>query len=900
MKNKKTLQLAVAFMLSCPMYSVNAATHYQMIWGGEANNVKTGDTIDVTANTTFPQMHGVYANGGNTTDVSHADNVTVKTAADAGDAIRTNPANSGSTANIVIGSGWTIEVYGDSADGVNLNGYSTFTAGDNLTIKVTGSQGSGNLYNDAFGLRTNMGNKIVVGKNLDISTTHNSSHAIYITGNVGNDVKIGSGSKILTNGESAYAVNISGQNSKFNAESGANWETKGDTAHVISMTGAKAEAEIGSGSSFITNGSGSHAVLLTANEAKVKIGAAANIVTKKDESYGVAVYKESSAKGTVENGTVILGSGSKITTEGKNSHGVFVNMTGSVLSLEDNIGIKTKNDGSHGLFAEEGTIEVGNGLDISVEGSGAHGVFTNGVSGGIDLLGGATINTNNNDGYAVYADAGTITGTAGNSTFNITGNMLADNGGAINLEMDNNSVFTGNTALANSGIINLSLMDNSVWHVTSSSEVSDLHVSGNSMVNLSHEAGMDTVVTIDNLNGTGGVFQFNTDLDSETFGDKLVVNSADAGGTHYVQVRDISLINGEVTGEKKLHIITDNSNNAAFTGRYMNTGGLWNVLPTVVCGDTVGESANEWYLTKIEKQENGNTETINDGFASDYSLWRATNDTMRKRLGDIRSGEHGSDGVWARMYHGKLKGQSYTDNYHTYQLGYDKTTYNDKNAQRTNGIVLERSEGKLSYTAGKGETGLTALGLYTTWFGNKGHYTDIVLRAGHLDHKMNTYGEYAERSDYDNAAYSISFEYGRQKNYEKGWFFTPQAQITFGRMNSVDFTTERGTKVNVDGLTSAIGRIGFEVGRKISPESSYYFKLGAFHEFDGDRDVSMMAANGESLRKSYDNGDSWYEFGMGAQVQLSRNTHFYGDIERSFGGDTKKEWQVNAGIRWEF
>ena len=39
---------------------------------------------------------------------------------------------------------------------------------------------------------------------------------------------------------------------------------------------------------------------------------------------------------------------------------------------------------------------------------------------------------------------------------------------------------------------------------------------------------------------------------------------------------------------------------------------------------------------------------------------------------------------------------------------------------------------------------------------------------------------------------------------------------------------------------------------------------------------------------------------MDAQVQISRNTHFYGDIERSFGGDTKKEWQVNTGIRWEF
>ena len=411
-------------------------------------------------------------------------------------------------------------------------------------------------------------------------------------------------------------------------------------------------------------------------------------------------------------------------------------------------------------------------------------------------------------------------------------------------------------------------------------------------------------LTIDNLindNNTTTNFILKTDLDSETIVESVVVNNAEQDSVITVGVRDKSKIDNYNVGDnKKVLVVVDNSQNLKVTGKEIDNGGIWSVTPTIENGSEVGGLDTEWYLTNIQKKENGNTETINDGFASDYSLWRATNDTLRKRLGDIRSGEHGTDGVWARMYHGKLKGQSYTDKYHTYQLGYDKTRYDEKNGQRTNGIVLERSEGKLSYTAGKGETGLTALGLYTTWFGNKGHYTDIVLRAGHLDHKMNTYGEYAERSDYDNAAYSISFEYGRQKNYEKGWFFTPQAQITLGRMNSVDFTTERGTKIDVDGLTSAIGRIGFEVGRKISPESSYYFKLGAFHEFDGDRDVSMAAANGETLHKRYDNGDTWYEFGMGAQVQISRNTHFYGDIERSFGGDMKKEWQVNTGIRWEF
>ena len=458
------------------------------------------------------------------------------------------------------------------------------------------------------------------------------------------------------------------------------------------------------------------------------------------------------------------------------------------------------------------------------------------------------------------------------------------------------------------GLEDLELRNKS--YVLLSNQITSMSIGGDFIANggtVAWSSGNDyntKTLTIDNLindNNTTTNFILKTDLNSETIVESVVVNNAEQDSVITVGVRDKSKIDNYNVGDnKKVLVVVDNSQNLKVTGKEIDNGGIWSVTPTIENGSEVGGLNTEWYLTNIEKKENSNTETINDGFASDYSLWRATNDTLRKRLGDIRSGEHGTDGVWARMYHGKLKGQSYTDKYHTYQLGYDKTRYDEKNGQRTNGIVLERSEGKLSYTAGKGETGLTALGLYTTWFGNKGHYTDIVLRAGHLDHKMNTYGEYAERSDYDNAAYSISFEYGRQKNYEKGWFFTPQAQITLGRMNSVDFTTERGTKIDVDGLTSAIGRIGFEVGRKISPESSYYFKLGAFHEFDGDRDVSMVAANGENLRKRYDNGDTWYEFGMGAQVQLSRNTHFYGDIERSFGGDTKKEWQVNTGIRWEF
>ena len=91
-------------------------------------------------------------------------------------------------------------------------------------------------------------------------------------------------------------------------------------------------------------------------------------------------------------------------------------MTGSVLSLDDNVGITTEGDASHGLLAQRGIIEAGDGLNISVEGSGSHGAYVNAATGSIEFLGGATIDNNDNDGYAIYADKGTITGTAGNST----------------------------------------------------------------------------------------------------------------------------------------------------------------------------------------------------------------------------------------------------------------------------------------------------------------------------------------------------------------------------------------------------------------------------------------------------------------------------------------------------
>ena len=51
---------------------------------------------------------------------------------------------------------------------------------------------------------------------------------------------------------------------------------------------------------------------------------------------------------------------------------------------------------------------------------------------------------------------------------------------------------------------------------------------------------------------------------------------------------------------------------------------------------------------------------------------------------------------------------------------------------------------------------------------------------------------------------------------------------------------------------------------------------------------------------SKDYSDTWFEVGIGTNIKFSKASYFYGDIERSFGGEIEKKWQINAGVRFEF
>lgn len=490
----------------------------------------------------------------------------------------------------------------------------------------------------------------------------------------------------------------------------------------------------------------------------------------------------------------------------------------------------------------------------------------------------------------------------GSGLVKIIGNLYAQAGGTLDFKMDNSESYLEGFTDG----VNMDMQNGATWRVTGNSSSKNLNLE-NATVDLTADGASSTVLAVADYSGTGGSFIMDTDLASEADGDKINITTANAGTT-YVQVKDASLVNGiEVTGNKNLLLITDASENINFVGKNLNAGGLWDVTPTIENGLTVTDAdgnvigtADQWYLTKIAKAVNNDSQVLLDAVDNSYALWRNTNDSLRKRLGELRfrTNETDGDGIWARYTSGKFSGSGFDISYNMYQLGYDKAD----NAKSTYGFAVDSGTGHANYASGGGKDKLTALSVYGTWTGEKGNYTDVVARVGQFDTDVDSYGDYPDKASYKNRAYSLSVEYGKriELSKERGTFIEPQAQLIIGRLGSNSYITDRGTAVAVEGMNSAIARLGVVAGKKINDGSDIYFKVSALHEFAGERDISMRAANGEVLAGSNDYGDTWFELGLGGNVKLGRASHLYGDIERSFGADIQKKWQINAGVRFEF
>ena len=557
-----------------------------------------------------------------------------------------------------------------------------------------------------------------------------------------------------------------------------------------------------------------------------------------------------------------------------------------------------------------GWTELGGrrGVDREQQGQSNNNVVKADSAGTVTFDGGMTLAGSQN---AIYSTGtGSSVAALGHGRKVILGNLESADKGAIQLNLNTgDSLFRGKSTVKG-GDTELILSNGARWDMTASSQVTGLDHANGGLVNMQYNPEYQQL-DVGTYSGRNGIFRMKTDLDSETNGDKVYMTGAAAGSHGLVQVHDESFLLGkEVTGTKHLLLITDDSKKASFSGQSLDEGGLWDVTPTIRNGqyvhDVMGvEDANDrqWYLTKLTKTINKDTRPLIAAADSQYGLYRESLDTLRQRMGDLRflKKKERAAGLWARMRDGEFSGADSLDTrYHSFQLGYDRAA----NPKTVYGVLAERGIASPSYAYGSGKDHSLAGALYGTWFGDNGSYTDVVARYNRDDAHVSTYGGYPDQADWRSHDISASVEYGRTIPVsDNGYFMEPQTQFQIGHLGSYHATTLRGKTVQADGYDSAIGRIGFVAGRRVQDARhpfDWYIKGSVLHEFGGDRALRFTAPDGETLDTHLDNQGTWCTLGLGGSYRTSHRTYLYGDIERSFGGDLQKKWQVNVGVQYQF
>lgn len=399
--------------------------------------------------------------------------------------------------------------------------------------------------------------------------------------------------------------------------------------------------------------------------------------------------------------------------------------------------------------------------------------------------------------------------------------------------------------------------------------------------------------TIDTINGSGG--EANFEVDDNLSGGLLIIRS---GGEGTTVAANYSVDADKVATKENFAKLVENTlhfdEGAGVTGvAYVEEGLL---TPAMSAVTTNSISGNTIELQDIQQASSTTTMDVMRDIASTAIIaWRQEDSTLSQRLGELRDSE-GDQGVWVRMSRGEFEySGAYKNQYNYFQMGYDKAY-----GAWHYGAAISHNDGQTAYANGKGDNRSTSLSLYGTWLGASGQYADIVLKQGRLSNEFEIHTAAGDtRGDYDAWGTSLSGEYGVKVDMSDGWYVTPQAQLTFMRIGGEDYTTSNNIRVSQDTLYSTVGRVGFELGKKITNKGSVYAKASLLHEFAGDADTYLRLGD---LHNSYsqDIGNTWYEAGLGFNYTTGVDSYVYADVVKTFGDDIKTPWQWNVGMRWSF
>lgn len=289
--------------------------------------------------------------------------------------------------------------------------------------------------------------------------------------------------------------------------------------------------------------------------------------------------------------------------------------------------------------------------------------------------------------------------------------------------------------------------------------------------------------------------------------------------------------------------------------------------------------------------------------ASTAMAWRNNTNDLQRRLGDLRLANT-DQGVWAKYIGGKSKITDGADARMTYngvQLGYDHKVSNGW----IFGGALDYSTSSNSYAVGSGDGKIGGIALYGTKQHDDGRYLDIIARGNRLSNNYKLYSVGGQRvnGDYHTFGTSLSAEYGKRIKKQNGFYIDPSVEFIVGRLNGVSYDANiaggGSMHVKADGINSAVGRLGFGIGKE-TEKSNIFAKLALAHEFSGKMNTTYSAPGNPTVKTELDLKDTWLDAEIGGSWSIRPSTYLYGTFTKNFGATIDNTWRIDAGVRHNF
>ena len=445
----------------------------------------------------------------------------------------------------------------------------------------------------------------------------------------------------------------------------------------------------------------------------------------------------------------------------------------------------------------------------------------------------------------------------------------------------------------------LTMADGASWNMTGDSFVNNVDASSDSVIHVGRDvktANMQNVTLNDATIDLAGDHQ-TVNVTKKLSGNGTIATNSLNNTLKAVDAADAD-ITVKGTGNIADLIASDSTNAQKLANTAVDANGKTiakNIKATAatIAGDYEAQvDANGNVVNEVKSQNKTNLSISKLGALS-LMTWRQENNDMNKRLGEIRDSQ-GEQGIWARMSRGEAKygSQGVKNQYNYYQLGYDHKIADDWIL----GGAFTYTDGENNLVGGSGTNKNTGFAVYGSNLRDDGSFIDLIAKYAHMKNDFDTIGGVGI-GEYSTNGYALSAEYGKRFQQD-GFWIEPQAELTYGKVSSADFITSEGAKVHQDSLDSLVGRLGFSLGKDVKA-GNVYVRASYLYDFKGD--VAMRMSNGvASDTYDQDLGGSWWEFGVGTNLNFGKDMHFYFDVERTEGGKVDTPWQWNAGVRLSF